>query len=95
MVSPKGKRRRCVYCGSQGPLTVEHVVPLSRWRDFGIKRRVLDNKSNRVLACARCNAEKGNMSPQKWFEMHPEYRERFRREARYVSDTVKRIAGLL
>ena len=88
-------RRRCVYCESEGPLTVEHVVPLSRWREFRVKRRVLDNKSNRVMACEKCNAEKGDMTPREWFDWHPEYKERFRREAKYISDTVKRIAGLI
>jgi hypothetical protein len=35
------------------------------------------------------------MSPKEWFEKHPEYKERFVREAKYLSDTVKRIAGLI
>lgn len=75
-------------------MTIDHVVPISRWREFGVKRRVLDNKSNRVIACVRCNAEKGAMSPREWFDLHPEYKERFMREARYLSDTVKKIAGI-
>ena len=92
----RGRNKACVYCGSEeGPFTVEHVVPISRWREFGVKRRVLDNQSNRVMACARCNAEKGAMSPREWFDLYPEYEERFAREAKYLSDTVKRIAGLL
>lgn len=92
----RGRKRNalCVYCGSPGPLTVEHVVPIAYWRKYGVKRRVLDNKSNRVLACLRCNLEKGGMDPREWFELHPEYRQRFLREARYVSNLVKRIAGL-
>ena len=85
----------CVYCGSTSDLTVDHVVPLSRWREFGLKRRVLDNKSNQVLACRSCNAEKGNLSPSEWFALHPEFRERFRRQAKYLSNAVKQIAGLL
>ena len=75
-------------------MTIDHVVPISRWREFGVKRRVLDNKSNRVIACVRCNAEKGAMSPREWFDLHPEYKERFMREARYLSDTVRKIAGI-
>lgn len=94
-VRPKEERKRkCVYCGGEGSLTIDHVVPLSRWRDFGVKRRVLDNKSNRVEACEKCNAKKGDMSPREWFNLHPEYKEHFIREARYISDIVKRIAGL-
>lgn len=84
----------CVYCGSEGPLTTEHVVPLSKWREFGVKRRVLDNSSNKVPACAKCNSEKGAMPPKEWFDRYPDYRERFVREARYISDTVRKIAGL-
>lgn len=94
MARAGGKKAACVYCGSPGPLTVEHVVPIAYWQKYGVKRRVLDNKSNRVLACLRCNHEKGGMDPRQWFELHPEYRQRFLREARYVSDLVKRIAGL-
>lgn len=88
------QKRACVYCGSEESLTVEHVVPISRWREYGVKRRVLDNQSNRVVACVRCNGEKGDMNPRAWFELHPEFKARFVREAKYLSDTVKRIAGL-
>jgi|DewCreStandDraft_4_1066084.scaffolds.fasta_scaffold159392_1 5-methylcytosine-specific restriction endonuclease McrA len=95
MAKTSKSANRCVYCGSEGPLTVDHVVPISRWREFGVRRMVLDNKSNRVWACLPCNHAKGSMSPQEWFERHPDYRERFLKEAKYLSDTVKRIAGLL
>lgn len=90
----KGEKVLCVYCGVNEADTIDHVVPLSRWRDFHVKRRVLDNPSNRVPACARCNAEKANMHPKEWFALHPEYRENFRHRARYLSNTVKKIAGL-
>lgn len=94
-----GVRRRkhpngtCVYCGSRAD-TVDHVVPLSRWRETGLRRRVLDNKSNRVPACARCNKEKGNLLPCEWFEVHPEYKDRFRREAKCLSDPIKELCGI-
>ena len=87
------RKQTCVYCGGEGPLTIDHVVPISRWRDFGVRRKVLDNKSNRVLACAKCNAEKGSMSPKEWFDLHPDYKGRFIKEAKYLSDTVKKIVG--
>jgi len=88
-------RERCVYCGSgELPLTTDHVVPLSRWIDFRIKRRILDNKSNRVVACRKCNNEKGNMSPKEWFALHPEYQKQFMKEAKYLSNQVKDIAGV-
>lgn len=90
----KKKKKQCVYCGSDGPLSVDHVVPISFWREYGVKRRVLDNSSNRVTACIKCNSEKGGMSPREWFERHPEYKQRFMCHAKYISDTVKQIAGL-
>lgn len=95
MTKTSKSAKRCVYCGSEGPLTVDHVVPISRWKEFGVRRMVLDNKSNRVLACLQCNHEKGAKSPQEWFALHPEYRARFEREAKYLSDGVKKVAGLL
>ncbi|MCX8043136.1 MAG: HNH endonuclease [Desulfobacterota bacterium] len=88
-------KRACVYCGSTENLTIDHVVPISCWKQYRIKRRVLDNKSNRVIACQKCNQEKGKMDPKVWFEKNPHYRERFLREAKYLSDTVKKIAGLI
>ncbi len=91
----KKKPQRCVYCGSEGPLSIDHVVPISNWQKYHVKRRVLDNDSNRVVACIKCNNEKGGMSPEEWFAKHPEYKERFMQHARYVSDVVKRIAGLI
>jgi 5-methylcytosine-specific restriction endonuclease McrA len=94
MIKSRKGKQTCVYCGSEGPLTIEHVVPISRWCEFGVKRRVLDNKSNKVVACVRCNAEKGSMSPREWFDLHPEYRGRFMSEAKYLSDAVKEIAGI-
>lgn len=91
----KKQPQQCVYCGSEGPLSVDHVVPISYWREYHVKRRVLDNESNRVIACIKCNTEKGSMPPKEWFERHPEYKERFMHQAKYISDIVKRIAGLI
>ncbi len=86
---------RCVYCGcAEMSMTTDHVVPLSRWIEFRVKRRILNNKSNRVVACRKCNAEKGNMPPKDWFALHPEYQKRFAQEAKYLSKKVKDIAGV-
>jgi 5-methylcytosine-specific restriction endonuclease McrA len=43
---------RCVYCGSTGRLTLDHVVPRSRGGDS-----VWENV---VTSCAPCNMRKGN-----------------------------------
>lgn len=46
----------CAYCGTtEGSIHVEHIVPRSRGGT--------DSWNNRVLACARCNAAKGNRTP--------------------------------
>lgn len=84
------RNKACIYCGSEGPITDDHVIPKSLWREFGIRRRVLDNMSNRVPACLKCNQEKANRTPGEWFEMHPEYRARFLANARYLSNAVLR-----
>ena len=47
----------CQYCGDVGgPMTLDHIVPLSR----GGATAWL----NTVVACARCNARKGNRTPE-------------------------------
>ena len=46
---------RCVYCGSAGRLTLDHVVPRSRGGDS-----VWENV---VTSCAPCNLRKGNRLP--------------------------------
>jgi 5-methylcytosine-specific restriction endonuclease McrA len=46
---------RCVYCGSSGRLTLDHVVPRSRGGDS-----VWENV---VTSCAPCNLRKGNRLP--------------------------------
>ena len=43
---------RCVYCGSAGRLTLDHVIPRSRGGDS-----VWENV---VTSCAPCNLKKGN-----------------------------------
>lgn len=46
----------CVYCGSSKDLTLDHVIPKSK----GGRTSWL----NLVTACRRCNAFKGNASPE-------------------------------
>ncbi len=54
---------RCQYCGSvERPLTVDHVVPRSR---FPAGRSAeADSWDNCVTACLACNVRKGNRTPQ-------------------------------
>jgi len=89
------KIKICVYCGSDAFLTVDHIIPISKWHIYGIKRKILDNKSNKVIACLKCNQEKGSMSPRKWFDLHPKYKNNFIQEAKYLSNRVKEISGIM
>lgn len=56
---------RCQYCGKQygmNDLTVDHIIPMSRW-DFTLEEdRSEDPNSweNQVCACKTCNALKGS-----------------------------------
>lgn len=43
---------------------MDHVVPISQWRKYGVRRRVLDDDSNNVLACHACNEAKGCSDPR-------------------------------
>jgi 5-methylcytosine-specific restriction endonuclease McrA len=45
----------CQYCGAAGPLTVDHVVPVSRGG--------ATSWDNCVACCAACNARKGDRTP--------------------------------
>jgi hypothetical protein len=49
---------RCAYCGAQGQLTIDHVVPLSRGGD--------NNQENLAAACRPCNASKKDRTPAEW-----------------------------
>lgn len=46
----------CQYCGKRGDLTIDHVIPRSR----GGK----DTWDNVVVACLRCNVNKGSRTPK-------------------------------
>lgn len=48
---------KCLYCGrSDIPLTVDHVLPLSRGGE--------DVWENLVCACVKCNNKKGDRTPE-------------------------------
>lgn len=46
----------CQYCGGSKDLTLDHVIPKSQ--------RGKSTWKNLVAACKRCNARKGNFTPQ-------------------------------
>lgn len=55
----------CAYCREPWPTEVDHILPASRGGT--------EDPQNLAPVCRRCNAEKGDLTPQEWrFE-----RERF------------------
>ena len=56
---------RCMFCGQRHPidqLTVDHLLPVSRWNGVSPQKKPLSINSweNQVCACKRCNSIKGN-----------------------------------
>ena len=47
---------RCQYCGKNGNLTLDHVIPKSRGGR--------DHWENVVVSCVRCNNRKGDKTPE-------------------------------
>ena len=52
----KRDKFRCVYCGSQRQLTIDHVIPKSKGGQ--------NTWSNMVTCCSKCNCKKGNRTPE-------------------------------
>ena len=48
----------CVYCGADGDLTLDHIIPRSRGGS--------DDDDNLATACRRCNCRKGARTPLEW-----------------------------
>ncbi|MFW6139662.1 MAG: HNH endonuclease [Spirochaetota bacterium] len=59
---------KCQYCGKRfkmDHLTVDHVIPVSRWDDISSNHKPESPNSweNQVCACKTCNIKKGNLLP--------------------------------
>jgi 5-methylcytosine-specific restriction endonuclease McrA len=52
----KRDKFRCVYCGSQRHLTIDHVIPKSKGGQ--------NTWSNMVTCCSKCNSKKGDRTPE-------------------------------
>jgi len=50
--------KECVYCGSRGDLTTDHLVPVNKGGD--------DSADNLVIACQSCNASRGDKGIFEW-----------------------------
>lgn len=49
---------RCAYCGVDGPLTIDHITPLTEGGSH--------EPHNLAPACASCNSTKGARDPETW-----------------------------
>lgn len=49
---------RCVYCGCENDLTLDHIIPQSRGGS--------DDPRNLVTACRPCNSSKNACTPEEW-----------------------------
>ncbi len=52
-------RKECAYCGAQGELTWDHLIPTSKGG--------LNTISNHVPACKSCNSSKGDRDAIEWY----------------------------
>ena len=50
--------RACAYCGQDGPLSIDHLVPKSKGGP--------DHANNTVQACRSCNSSKGSKDLLEW-----------------------------
>lgn len=50
--------QKCIYCGSAGPIELDHVIPISRGGSHSL--------GNLVSACRPCNRSKGNKMIMEW-----------------------------
>ena len=57
----------CQYCGSKcarSDLTIDHVIPKSRRKEFNLTIEEIGAWNNVVCACQECNVTKGNRTPE-------------------------------
>lgn len=59
------EENRCAYCGKKDNLHWEHIIPKSRGGP--------DTMDNMVLACQKCNLEKGDKDPFEWYGLERKY----------------------
>lgn len=57
----------CAYCGCEGDLQVEHVIPISKGGEHHL--------GNIVPACQRCNFSKGRSDAEQWYRSQPFFNE--------------------
>lgn len=58
---------KCAYCGAEGELWQEHVIPVVRGGEY--------IKSNIIPACPQCNLSKHDRELEVWYRKQPFFRE--------------------
>lgn len=51
-------RYACVFCGSRGPLSIDHILPVKECVDNGYHRYSINHPLNLVTACFKCNFDR-------------------------------------
>lgn len=68
---------RCAYCGTETNLTMDHVVPVTKYGETCA--------SNIVPACKQCNSSKSNKDVVEWYTTQPFYsKERLENVLKYI-----------
>jgi 5-methylcytosine-specific restriction endonuclease McrA len=55
---------RCQYCGETTNLTLDHVIPRSRAKEFKLSKHEINAWENVVTCCASCNCKKDSKTPK-------------------------------
>ena len=58
---------QCAYCGADGDLHIEHVIPISKGGEHHL--------GNIVPACQRCNYSKRSAPVEEWYRAQPFFTE--------------------
>ncbi|MFA5364121.1 MAG: HNH endonuclease [Candidatus Bathyarchaeia archaeon] len=58
-IKEREQQDTCIYCGTKGKLTLEHILPRSRGGP--------DTTDNAVFVCKTCNCKKGDKRLYEWF----------------------------
>lgn len=54
---------RCVECGSDGPLHVDHLIPIDAVERYGVDADIVADELNLIALCDECNLGKGHQLP--------------------------------
>lgn len=78
---------RCAYCGAEGDLHIEHVVPISKGGTHAL--------GNVIPACESCNYSKRDHEVERWYRSQPFFSETRWRNIRRVLNWDRSAVGQL